>query len=148
MNTAADLQRNRATAAAIADHLRACDRSFVPPLGARVEIDDYAAKIVAHAERFEAWSNDRLVGLLAVYCNDPVGKVAFVTSVSVLPGWQGQGVASRLLRACIEQLRQGHFEQIELEVDARNSAATLLYRKHGFSVASTRDHTQSLRLAV
>ena len=148
MSTAADIQRNQATATAIADHLRACDGSFVPPLGARVEIDDYAAKIFACAERFEAWSDDRLVGLLAAYCNDPARKVAFVTSVSVLPAWQGQGVASRLLRACVEQTRQGCLEHIELEVDARNSAATLLYQKHGFAVASTCDHTQTLRLAV
>ena len=148
MNPDANLRRNVATAAAIADHLRACNSSFVPPLGARVEIEDYAAKLVARAERFEAWSNDRLVGLLAAYCNDPERKLAFVTSVSVLPAWYGQGVASRLLRACIEQVRHGRFERIELEVDARNSAATLLYEKHGFAVTCTRDQKQTLQLVV
>lgn len=148
MNTAADLQRNRTTVDEIAEHLRACDGWFVPPLRTRVEIDDYAAKIVARAERFEAWSDDRLVGLLAAYCNDPAFKVAFVTSVSVLPGWQGQGVASLLLLACVEHARQGCHERIELEVDLRNSAATFLYQKHGFTVACTHDQTQTWRLTL
>ena len=149
MKMSADLvQRNESSVTAIADHLRACDDSFVPPLGSRVEIDDYAAKIVARAERFEAWSGSCLVGLLAAYCNDPARKVAFVTSVSVLPGWQGQGVASRLLRACVEHARQGRLERIELEVDPRNSAATLLYQKHGFAIACAHDQTQTWQLAL
>ena len=148
MNMVATLARNRATSIAVADHLRACDDSFVPALGTRVVIDEYASKIVARAERFEAWDSDRLVGLLAAYCNDPAHQTAFITSVSVLPPWLGQGIASRLLRACVEQVREGQFKHIDLEVDSRNSPAALLYQKHGFAVASARDHTLTLRLAV
>jgi ribosomal protein S18 acetylase RimI-like enzyme len=148
MNEPLDVQRNRGSVAEIASHLRACDDSFVPPLSARVAIDDYAAKIAARAERFELWADDRLIGLLASYCNDPLGTVAFVTSVSVVPAWQGRGLASQLLRACIECVRQAGFGRIELEVDAKNATAVQLYRRHGFSLASVREGTQLLQLAV
>ena len=148
MNLPAQSRRNCATAADIGAHLRACDDSFVPPLSRRVEIVTYAAKIVARAERFEAWTDDGLVGLLAAYCNELELRVAFVTSVSVVPEWQGQGIASELLRSCIAYVRQGSIQRIELEVDLRNPAAALLYKKHGFAVVSTREHTQTLQLAI
>lgn len=142
------VERNRAGAAEVEAHLRACDASFVPPLSERVELDAYAAKIVSRAERFEAWSDDRLAALVAAYCNDPKRRAAFVTSVSVLPSCQGRGLASCLLRASIEHVRQAGFEHLELEVDARNTAALSLYQRHGFAVASTREYTQILQLTV
>lgn len=146
--TAIEMLRNRATVAEIAAHLRACDGVFVPPLSERVDLDDYAEKIVQRAERFEAWSNGQLAGLVAMYCNDPERQTAFVTSVSVLPARQGEGIASRLLQACTESVRQTAFKRIELEVGAFNSAATRLYKKHGFAVSHTRDQSHTMHLAV
>ena len=142
------LERNRADAVEVGAHLRACDTSFVPPLGGRVDVDAYAAKIVAQAERFEAWDGDRLAGLVAAYCNDPTRRIAFVTSVSVLPARQGQGLASRLLHECIANLRLAGFERVELEVDAHNAPAARLYRKLGFEPAGAHDRMQRLRLTV
>ena len=148
MNAVVQFHRNRASAAEIDAHLSMCDDSFVPPLSRRVEIDAYAAKIVARAERFEAWADDRLVGVLAAYCNNPERRMAFVTSVSVVPGWQGRGIAARLLQACIEHVSEAGIECIELDVDPRNSSATLLYKKHGFSVANNGERTLTLQLTI
>jgi GNAT superfamily N-acetyltransferase/SAM-dependent methyltransferase len=129
------LHRNRASAAQTAAHLRACDESFVPPLNARVNIDDYARKLGDHAQRFEAWADGELIGLVAAYCNAPDRQRAFITSVSVLPSWQGRGVASQLLAQCLEYLRHLGFARVELETDDHNSAAHRLYARHGFSPA-------------
>lgn len=148
MNAPFALERNRADAAEVSAHLRACDASFVPPLGERVDLDAYAAKIVAQAERFEAWAGDSLAGLVAAYCNDPTRRIAFVTSVSVLPARQGHGLASRLLQDCIADVRRAGFERVELEVDSHNAPAARLYRKFGFEPAGAHDRTQRLRLTV
>ncbi len=145
---AVEIVRNLATAAQVAAHLRACEGAFVPPLAARVDIDVYAEKIVQHAERFEAWSGEQLAGLVATYCNDTAHRAAFITSVSVLPARQGEGIASRLLQTCTGSVRQTGFKRIELEVDTLNSAATRLYKKHGFAVSHTRDNLQTMHLAV
>jgi ribosomal protein S18 acetylase RimI-like enzyme len=143
-----EIMRNRADAIEVASHLRACEAAFVPPLSERVDLDIYADKIVHRAERFEAWAADQLAGLVAAYCNDGEHRTAFVTNVSVLPGWHGEGIALRLLQACISFVRDAGFEQVELEVDLRNSKATRLYRKLGFMTTHFGVHSQTMRLAI
>ena len=133
MSGAVQYRIDRASEEEIAAHLRACDGSFVPPLSGRVDVAQYAGKIACNAQRFEVWANEELVGLVAAYCNAPDQGKAFITSVSVLPGWQGQGLASRLMDNCIDYVRQLGFAGIELEVEGGNAAAMALYRKHGFA---------------
>jgi hypothetical protein len=68
MNEAVEYLSNNASEAQIAGHLSRCDADFVPSLSGRVDINDYAKKIVNKAMRFEAWSGGELVGLVAAYC--------------------------------------------------------------------------------
>jgi ribosomal protein S18 acetylase RimI-like enzyme len=132
MNAAVVYLTNQGSAAEIAEHLKKCDQDFVPPLSARVHIDEYAKKIVSNAMRFEAWSGATLVGLIATYCNDREKRVAYITSVSVVKDWMGQGVAAHLLGECIAYARTSGMEQIRLEVSKDNLAAVRLYEKGGF----------------
>jgi len=148
MNCALEFCINRASATQIATHLRTCDVSFVPPLSGRVAIDDYAYKIANRAMRFEAWANGDLVGLVATYCNDSEGHVAFITNVSVLPEWHGKGVASQLVERCIGQASEHSFACIELEVAQWNVAAIRLYEKHGFSTVRINGESAIMQLAI
>ncbi|MCP5249909.1 MAG: GNAT family N-acetyltransferase [Candidatus Accumulibacter sp.] len=132
MSEAVDYRVNQASEAAIAEHLRRCDGDFVPPLSGRVEIDAYARKIAGKATRFEAWAGDVLVGLVAAYCNDHQRGIAYITSVSVLRGWTGRGIAGRLLDDCAKQASATGLRQVSLEVMRDNAAAIGLYSKNGF----------------
>jgi hypothetical protein len=123
---------NKASAAQIVWHLSQCDDGFVPPLSHRVEINDYAEKIVSKTTRFEAWSGDKLVGLLAVYCNDLERCIAFITSVSVLNECKGGGIALDLMQRCIAHVKVLGMRQISLEVARDNLPAIGLYVKSGF----------------
>lgn len=123
---------NRASAAEIAAHLASCDADFVPPLSARVEIEDYAQKIADKATRFEAWSGGTLVGLVATYCDDREERIAYITSVSVLQSWTGNGIAKDLLRQCVAHARLSGMKQIRLEVASANAPAIKLYERSGF----------------
>jgi ribosomal protein S18 acetylase RimI-like enzyme len=123
---------DRASTAQIADHLRRCDAEFAPPLSARVAIADYAGKIASRATRFEAWSGDTLVGMAAAYCNDRQGRIAYLTSVSVLRAWTGRGIAARLLRRCLEHAKGAGMRRISLEVARSNAPAVALYEQSGF----------------
>lgn len=123
---------NQADPVQIAEHLRACDATFTPPLSDRLKLTDYAKKIADKATRFEAWADGELVGLVAVYCNDTKSRTAFITSVSVLPGWQGRRIASQLVSQCIDYAERRGFRRIELEVCTQNLTAIYLYEKHGF----------------
>jgi GNAT superfamily N-acetyltransferase len=137
---------NTASEAQIADHLLRCDAGFVPPLSSRVEIGGYAHKISTRATRFEAWDR-ALVGLLAAYCNDAGRRgAAYITSVSVLEGWRGRGVALRLLEQCIDHARKLGFRCVELEVDGANAGAVGLYGKSGFKIDRAQGQTVIMRL--
>ncbi len=133
MNSAAGPQFSRASTSEIAAHLRRCDREFRPSLSARVDIDEYAAKLWAKAERFESWDGDVLVGLLAVYCNDAADRSAFITSVSVLPEWAGRGIATALVGDCIAYCARHGARRIGLEVACDRASAIHLYEKLGFT---------------
>jgi ribosomal protein S18 acetylase RimI-like enzyme len=139
---------NKSDSATIAAHLRACDRGFVPLLSERVDIDDYARKIEGNAQRFEALAGSKLVGFIAAYCNDRRKVNAFVTSVSVLPDWQRQGIAAKLLETCVEAIRTLAFERIELEVDERSTPAVTLYERFGFRRMSTKDQIVIMELKL
>jgi ribosomal protein S18 acetylase RimI-like enzyme len=87
---------------------------------------------VNNATRFEAWADNELVGLVAVYCNDRRRCTAYVTNVSVLREWSRKGVATYLMTRCIEHVRKMKFKRIELEVGDANQNAVSLYKKCGF----------------
>lgn len=132
MNESVSYRLNSASELELADHLRYCDASFMPPLSGRVEIENYARKIAANAIRFEAWKDDALLGLLAVYCNEFKCRTAYITSVSVLPAWGGRGIASLLMSQCIEHVTGLAAGRIELDVHSESIGAIRLYEKHGF----------------
>lgn len=137
-NTSSDME--------IADHLSQCDASFVPPLSSRVEIAVYATKLANNAVRFEAWASDKLIGLIAIYCNDEQRSKAYITSVSVMREWQNKGLAQLLLEKCLLHAKSLGFASVELEVHSQNDSALNLYVKNGFQIESRNDHSVTMRL--
>jgi ribosomal protein S18 acetylase RimI-like enzyme/SAM-dependent methyltransferase len=131
-------RRDAADLGQIAGHLQRCDARFVPRLSARVDLDEYAQKIFERAERFEAWSEGSLVGLVAAYCNDAARGMAFITSVSVLGDWGGRGIGTRLLRDCVTYAKLKAFRTISLEVGVSQRAAIRMYERCGFAAGETR----------
>lgn len=132
--TAARIRFAEATAGLeqIAQHLSACDQNFVPPLTARLDLASYAAKIAEKAVTFEAWREMQLVGLVAVYLNDPDGREAFVTSVSVVAAISGRGIGAALLGSALDAARERGFQRMNLEVHKDNRHAIAFYRRFGF----------------
>ena len=134
MSNSIEYRIDKASEADIAAHLEECNADFMPRLSERVEINDYAKKIASNAARFEAWSDRKLVGLVAAYCNDHERQIAYVTSVSVLRPWTGKGIAAHLLGQCIKHVKVLGMGQISLDVAQANTSAIKLYEKSGFTV--------------
>lgn len=137
MNDYIEYKYDVASEAEIEAHLTKCDADFTPRLSERVKIFDYSKKIKNNATRFEAWSNGKLVGMIAAYCNDDQRQVAYVTSVSVLRLWTGKGIADHLLGLCIDHIKVLGIARISLEVAQTNAAAIKLYEKNGFTKGKT-----------
>jgi ribosomal protein S18 acetylase RimI-like enzyme len=138
--------RNRGDVANVVRLLRICDGDFTPRLSERVDIEDYAGQIVQLAQRIEAWDNDVLVGLVAIYCNAPAGDEAFITNVSVAPDHRGRGIARCLVEDAIRCALEIGFTRVALEVDASATEALKLYARTGFKI--TGGDGQTLRLTT
>ena len=126
---------DRASEFNLAEHLRYCDSEFKPRLSSRVNIDAYSKKLRRFATTFEAWSEQQLVGLVAVYINEK-SVDAFVTSVSTFSTYQGRGIASHLMKEMIKFCRISEASMIELEVSRDSIQAITLYQKIGFQKIS------------
>ena len=111
------------------------DSFFTPSLSSRLNIEEYAEKISTRAERFEAWSGNRLVGMVNVYMNDTTTREAFITNVSVHPDFQRQGIAHALLESCFAQARLRGFLRVTLRVSPANKGAIKLYECLRFTQA-------------
>ena len=139
---------NKSNALEITEHLRRCNSQFVPPLTVRVNIDQYAIKIFDNAVRFEAMNQEKLLGLVAIYCNDEMKSLAYITSVSVNQELQGMGIASDLVDAGIEYVKSIGFKIIELTVDSKNIKAINLYRKKRFLMHENNSDVIVMRLEI
>jgi ribosomal protein S18 acetylase RimI-like enzyme len=123
--------------AQVLEHLRACSSNFVPPLDTRIDVKSYAAKLVAHARRFEAWRDTSLVGLIAAYFNQSE-RSCFVTNVSVTPAEQRKGIAALLLDQCLAAATNAGLATTRLEVSTGAIGARRLYESRGFAVVEER----------
>jgi ribosomal protein S18 acetylase RimI-like enzyme len=139
---------NKASKEQIAAHLEECSDQFIPPLMDRVELREYSKKLSEKSVTFEAWHQNRLIGLLSAYFNDPQKRTGFITSVSTVPAFMGKGVASTLLKQCKEYARAGGFAAIHLEVSPKNSSAVRLYQKHGFTKHEQKADSLFMQLEV
>lgn len=119
----------------ISRHLYSCDKSFVVSLTSRVELRDYAFKIVRCATRFEAWYDNALIGLVAAYFNDK-SLTAFITNVSVTSSYKRMGIGRDLLHMCLKEAANKKIDQLQLQVEKENLIAIAFYKKFGFSVCS------------
>jgi ribosomal-protein-alanine N-acetyltransferase len=127
-------------------HLIECSSNFIPDLRETVDVKEYARKIHQNATTFEAWGNNRLVGLVAVYLNDFEARSAYITNVSVTREYLGLGVASILLKMSILQARTNNFSTIILEVNIANLPAVKLYEKYGFTMVEKKGTSLIMKL--
>lgn len=148
MNAEVSYVRNAACVAELCAHLVACDGEFYQRLSTRVSIHDYATKLFSGAERFEAWAGNDLVGLVASYHNDPRQNSTYISNVSVLPSWQGLGIASQLIKQCVELARNQSFSVVLLSANAHDPDIIGFYESLGFGQQSEDNSSVLMQLEL
>jgi ribosomal protein S18 acetylase RimI-like enzyme len=146
MNTGIVYKTQTASVNDVGSHLKKCDKDFIPPLHEKVNIEEYAHKINKNAITFEAWENNELTGLIAIYCNDHETKTGFITNVSVIKESAGNGIAYELMKNCITYLKEIKFNGISLEVNGNNLPAIKLYEKFNFILKERKGNSLILQL--
>lgn len=143
-----EYRANTANAVDIKRHFKNCDALFLENLSKRINIDDYSLKIELSAQRFEFWANNQLIGLLAAYFNDTTNKVGYITNVSITSLNARRGLASQLLKKCIEYAKSNNFTTIKLEVHQDNSPAINLYSAFNFIEINKKNAFLTLQLTI
>lgn len=128
-------------------HLKGCDKQFSPPLSPRINILEYAEKIYNKADRFEAWLDKKLAGLVASY-HDKETATGFVTNVSVDEHLARQGISQKLLENCIKRYQLCQCNAISLEVNHANIKAINLYKKLGFLEYKNSNNNLYMRVSL
>ena len=108
------------------------DSEFDPVLSLRINLSDYAQKMIDNAKLFEAYMNGKLVALVAVYANDYIKKSAYITYVYCKKEYRCLGISNMLFIRIFSYLKQNSFQTVSLEVSSKNIPAVNLYKKFGF----------------
>lgn len=122
------------------------DNEFSPPLSQKRNIDLYVDKIIKNAVVFCIWDQESLVGFVALYCNNLIDKIAYITMVAVHTQYRNKGLASNLIVSAINYAKKVGFKKIQLEAYKSNFVAEKLYQKLGFSVANQNSNSYLLEL--
>jgi ribosomal protein S18 acetylase RimI-like enzyme len=64
-------------------------------------------------------------------------RVAHITQICVMPGYQRHGIGRRLMESAMDALRARGVEELSLTVTAANERAVRLYRNIGFTTIKT-----------
>lgn len=119
--------------------------AFTPPLQETVgDIEPLVAKLARFAVTLACYRGESLLGAISFYCNDKVGRVAFVSEIATAATARGLGVGRALMDAACGHARQQGMNSIRLEVRNDNDGAMRFYRKYGFVRIDTQDNKSLL----
>lgn len=138
-----NIKLNSLTLEELTKHFKLADLNL-----SRITIESHASKVFQHAQLIEAWYNNILIGLIAVYMNDDINKTAYITHVYVYPAYRSKGIANKLLQKCIELVQKKNYIAIGLEVDKNNLSALRLYKRHNFSISEEKESNYLMHLKI
>lgn len=122
----------KASVVDLLSNLKTCDLDFFPSLSSRVSLEEYAKKLYNNSITFEAWDDNELIGMVAVYFNDLQESIGYISNVCVEDKYKGYHIASDLMKKCINYAKEHEFKSIILEVNEKSGAAIHLYHKFNF----------------
>lgn len=122
----------------VEDMLFLLDEFYIPTISSIVSIPHYANKLIEKAHVYISQVGNQDCGILAFYMNDKLSKTAFISSIGLLPAYQGKGFALNMLEFFESTCKKNHFNQLQLEVHQSNITAIQFYKKFGFVPADDR----------
>lgn len=114
------------------DFLCRVDTDFPTSLSARVDLRDYALKLLRNAWVQASIKEDKIAGMVAMYCNDTANKYAYIPLVAVDKEWRGQKLSKALMSSAILYAKENGFRTLGLHTE--NTIALKLYLSLGFKV--------------
>lgn len=118
------------------DFLTAIDASLPTPLSSRVNLKQYAEKILKNGVALSAERNGAIVSSAMFYCNDRENGEAYLTLLGTIPGYEGNGYASCVMDKAEEFAKKNGMKKMCLETEMTNREAVGFYSRRGFVIRS------------
>lgn len=122
--------------------LKENDSAFPIHLNDRVNIADYANKILENGKVLTYQENHKIIAAILFYANNMTTKEAYISLLCVEKEYQGKHLASNLLKEATKIIIEKNMEKIKLYTHKKNEIPQKLYEKYGFiKVKSDREHS-------
>ncbi len=116
----------------IFEFLKEIDSDFPTPLSHKVDLAEYAKKLVEKATLCIIEENNQIVSLVVGYTKNTDNGIGYISVVGTLRRFRGKGCGARLMKEFIEKCRQNNLLGVHLYTAQENFSAIRLYKKLGF----------------
>ena len=112
--------------------LHSVSNDFTPPLLQRINISTYYNKLNQNAKFILCLHDNKIVGMIAFYCNDSHRDYAYVTLLAILPKYRRLGLCSQLLHKACDFSKKNN--KIMMLIETNSEYAKQCYIHLGFQV--------------
>lgn len=117
----------------IIQFLKKSDKEFPQSLSDRVNIEDYAEKLINNANIVYIENDEKnIIGSVIFYCNDNKKYKGFITYVYVDKNYRGMGIAKKLLKKAEIIMGNNGMMSSALNTHKDNNKAIMLYKSLGY----------------
>ncbi|WP_106449800.1 GNAT family N-acetyltransferase [Trichococcus alkaliphilus] len=113
--------------------LNEINASFPVSLSEKIQIDEYAKKVLRLGLVMKMEQNNEIIGIITGYVNDTVTGNGYISVLGVSEHHRGKKIGSRLLQSFIDQARIEGMKKLSLFTHKDNQNALNMYLNHGFS---------------
>jgi len=107
---------------------------LIDPLEDRVCVKDYVAKLIKYSDICLCYDQipENITGIIALYANDYLNLISFISIFGVLQEYQGKKIGYNLLLNAIKFAHNKGMKEIILNVHKENYKAIRLYQRFDF----------------
>lgn len=142
------IEKNNVTVDIISDFIFRVDKDFTTPISSKVNILEYAQKIIdlANVYTLENDVNSYPIGMGVCYCNDFENQKAYLSFLAIEEKYRGFGFSNQLLDAIINDVKKTSMRCIELHTES--PIAEKLYISKGFKVIEDINDRKKMSLLI
>lgn len=114
------------------EFLKKIDKDFPVPISSKVDLDEYAKKILDKATLMIRRDNNTIVGMVIGYNNCICDDMAYISLVGVDSESRNKGIAKTLIKRFIADCKEKGIGKVHLYTDSTNVGAIRMYERLGF----------------
>ena len=121
----------------LVNFLNKVDADLPIPLSKRVNLNDYAKKLLENGNVFGIMKNNLLIAAVLFYSNNFETNIAYLSLLATIAEYRGRGYARKLLTFVIRYCQNKKMKIIDLDTDFSNKNAISLYTKMDFEIMNS-----------